>query len=579
MSDPDDLSGVTPLGEAPPAEPPDPGPPEGEGSPLARAAALPTNDVGNGQRFALHFGEDAMFVPRVGWHVWTGQVWQADPDALAVRARAQRLAELIAQEVPHLRLSRAEAQAVADRAGIGRRIAELEAGERDEAGEAELAELRRREAAVAALVKRVESRRSRHLAFALSTGNSNRIGNALLESQTALAVPVEALDAAPLDVNTPTGVLRFRRVTAEGMSPVADVTLVPHARAQRMTKMTAAPYDPDATCPLFDAFLERIQPDPEMRAFLARWFGLSMLARVEQKLAFFYGSGANGKSVLTELMEWLLGSYAATARIESLTGTNRRGGGDATPDLIPLIGARMVRTSEPDEGERLQEGLIKELTGGEPLLVRALHADFVKVVPVFTLTISGNHKPEIRGTDDGIWRRVLLVPFDEQIPEHERDPDLGAKLRAEAAGVLNWVIAGALDLIEAGLQTPARVADATAEYRADSDPLALFLVNCCVVTGDAGDALLSKDLVNGFNYWLLERGEGAWKPRTVSLRLKDKSRRWRHPETGRGFTDSRASLARYVGIRFTDAFDRRLRAAPVDRAGQSVPPAISPDPA
>lgn len=104
-----------------------------------------------------------------------------------------------------------------------------------------------------------------------------------------------------------------------------------------------------------------------------------MTGLIEQKFAFWYGSGANGKSVLIDLMAKMLGEYAATAKIESLTGRNRRSGGDATPDLVPLMGARMVRASEPEEGERLQEGVIKELTGGEPILVRALQKDFVEV--------------------------------------------------------------------------------------------------------------------------------------------------------------------------------------------------------
>ncbi|MBL3587804.1 hypothetical protein JMM61_21090, partial [Rhodovulum sulfidophilum] len=286
----------------------------------------------------------------------------------------------------------------------------------------------------------------------------------------------EDLDADPLTVNTLSGTLRFSTVAAEGMSPVAELRVQPeHLRGDLLSKIMPVAYDRTAKAPRWEAFLEEILPDATVRDFVQRWMGLSMTGIKMQRLAFFYGGGANGKSVLVDTIARVLGPYAATARIESLTGTNRRGGGDATPDLIPLMGARFVRTSEPDEGQRLQEGLIKELTGGEPLMIRALHSDFLEFSPYFKLTMSGNHKPEIRGTDDGIWRRVLLVPFDVQIPEERRDPELANKLWEEAPGILNWLIAGLTDFLEGGLRPPDRVLEATAEYREESDPVGAFL--------------------------------------------------------------------------------------------------------
>ncbi len=163
-----------------------------------------------------------------------------------------------------------------------------------------------------------------------------------------------------------------------------------------------------------------------------------------QKLAFFHGGGANGKSVLVDLMARMFGDYSASARIESLTGKNKKSGSDSQPDLMPLIAARFVRTSEPEDGERLQEGLVKALTGGEPMMIRALYSDFIIFRPIFKLTISGNHLPEIRGGDDGIWRRVMLVNFPVQIPEKKRIPkeELDEILWQERSGILNWLIQG-----------------------------------------------------------------------------------------------------------------------------------------
>jgi putative DNA primase/helicase len=418
----------------------------------------------------------------------------------------------------------------------------------------------------------VKDKVGQRLRHAKNAGNSGPLKNMLSEAGVNLTRTLDELDAAPFEVNTESGLLRFTvtRDPASGMGAVADLALVPHAREQLVTKMMPVVYDPAAPRPLFDAFMARIQPAAEMRDFLQRWFGLSMTAHTgEQKLAFLHGAGANGKSVLVDLMAKIIGDYAATAKIESLTGQNRRGGGDATPDLVPLMGARMVRASEPDEGERLQEGVIKELTGGEPILVRALHSDFVEVRPVFKLTISGNHKPEIRGTDDGIWRRVLLVPFDVQIPKEERDADLGAKLWEERSGILNWLIEGLLAYLEGGLQEPQAVLDATREFREESDPVGAFLTECAVMSGSETDFMTSRELIEAFNHWLAEKGETRWGGRTVSNHLSRKAGRWRHPDTGRVMEKGKSGVTGYRGVRLTDVyrarFDRRDQGTPSGR--------------
>lgn len=292
-----------------------------------------------------------------------------------------------------------------------------------------------------------------------------------------------------------------------------------------------------------------------------------MTGKIEQKLAFFYGQGANGKSVLVDVIARVLNSYAASAKIESLTGQSKRGGADATPDLIPLMGARMVRASEPEEGERFKEGMIKELTGGEAILVRALHSDFVEVNPEFKLTISGNHKPEIRGTDDGIWRRVMLVPFDVQIPvEERRDFDeFVSDLMTEGPGILNWLISGLLEYMEVGLDVPVSVLAATDEYRKDSDPVGAFLTENTVVNG-VDDFITASELIEGFKFWLIEQGDAPWGNRTVSNRLKDRADRWRHPTSGMTFTRGKQRVTGYRGIRLTDTFKKRFDARPSERS-------------
>lgn len=580
----DDLS-APPIDQAS-QQPPATGLPDGDDPIEAQGANFPENDTGNGQRFNLYFGDDAIMVPRVGWFLWDGKRWQQDHDMIAVRAKAQKVQDHIIAEIPHLGLESWQLAELEAEVSTRAALAPLEAMERDARTpeqQVEYEDLHQKLVWIGKIKERKSKMKSEHRNFAKTSGNNGRITAMLTESTVHLARDVDDLDCDPLTVNTESGVLRFTVVGggAEGFSKVSDVALEPHVREasvtgrnapQYITKMIPVEYDPDATCPGFDAFLERIQPNRDMRAFLQRWFGLSMTSLTgEQKFAFFYGDGANGKSVLVDLMSQMFGDYSATAKIESLTGRNRRGGGDATPDLVPLVGARMVRASEPEEGERLKEGMIKELTGGEPILVRQLHSDFVEVKPKFKLTISGNHKPDIRGTDDGIWRRVLLVPFDVKIPQAERNEKLGDELfERERSGILNWLVTGLLDYLEGGLQEPQQVLDATLEYRSESDPIGSYLKECCIVTGHPGDFTTARDLMDGFNLWLDLKGEGMWGSRRVSLKLKQLAGRYRDPATSKVYTAAKQRVTGYRGIRFQDMFRKDFDDAPRNAQGHPV---------
>lgn len=586
----DPFGAVSPIPDESPAPRPEPPRPEpdadAEAALLAAVQAcvgFPLNDCGNGQRFVRHFGERLMWVPRVGWFDWTGRVWKKDQDLIAVRKLAQQIGPLVARETSFIDVPPSKSNLVAKQDDIETELRRLSGKkDRNEADDARVAALKAERDEISQVLQLVQDLIGQRLRHAKSSGNSNSIGNMIIEGGIDLSLPVEDLDTGALDVNTETGVLRFSVEDLRGKDGgrYASVTLIPHdaagaddpapTKALRLTKMMPVAYDPEAEAPQFQAFMERIMPQAHMRRFLQRWFGLSMTGITrEQKLAFFYGMGANGKSVLVDLMAHILGAYASTAKIESLTGSNRRGGGDATPDLVPLIGARMVRSSEPDKGVQWQEGLIKELTGGEPILVRALHSDFVEVVPKFKLTISGNHKPDIRGTDDGIWRRLLIVPFDVQIPKEERDGDLINKLIAEAPGVLNWCVQGLLEYLEVGLQEPQEVLAATTTLRAESDPYGSFLEEACHVSGDPDDSLAAKDLVAAFHFWLADRGEGQFKDRTVALALKERSRRWRSPATGQKFNERKSmGTMRYDGIRLTDTFRHAFDNAPKDHRGR-----------
>lgn len=564
--------------------PPPPPPADDDGvdwDRVERAADLPLHDVGNGLRFDLHFGENARFVPNMGWHIWDETRWCFDPPAVkdmpggvATRKLTHKMSGLIARECVFLRPRDASDLHQRQRT-IADRLAELESvpvKERLPEARAEIDALKSERSGIEEVLARAQDRVAQRLRHAKQAGNTATLNNMLKEGGVNLAVTVDRLDADARKVNCLNGTLHFT-VTRHGKVRRAEMDFRPHDRADLITKRMEVAYDPEARAPTFQTFLNLIQPDPEMQGYLQRVFGLSMLAVIEQAIFFFHGDGANGKSVLVDLMHHMLCDYAAKAKIESLTGTNRRSGGDATPDLVPLIGARLVTTSEPDQGVSWQEGMIKEMTGGEPMLIRALQEGFVEILPYFKPIVSGNHKPEFRGTDDGIWRRVKIVEFPVQIPEADRRPkqEIDAELFAEASGVLNWLVEGALAYLEGGLMEPAAVTGSTSALREESDPYGAFLDEACEVTGEADHRLGAAELVNAFNYWLTARGEGQYKDRTIARAMKDRARRWRSRRTGKKFNPVKTGgRMAYDGLRFTPFFARDWDQAPKDTRGRAL---------
>lgn len=570
----------------PPPPPPEDSRGEGGGdgswNPIEEAAKEPLNDLGNGNRFVIHFGEDVLYVAQVGWHVWDGCRWLKDAEisrgvSPRVRRMTQQMSALIEKEIDFIQPSKRDRQLLAEQRDLRTRRIEIEATAGyadDETLLSELTQIAGRLRSIDGALKTHKTLIGRRLTHAKNAGNSGPMTNMAAEAQVMRSKTVDDLDQGALDVNTLSGVLRFRQLAphpGSGERPMATYELIPHHRDQLLTKVMPVDYDPKAECPKFDAFLKEIQPNIEIRRFLQRWFGLSMTGLEVQKLAFFHGSGANGKSVLVDLIARMLGDYSATAKIESLTGKNKKSGSDSQPDMIPLIGARMVRTSEPDEGERLQEALVKALTGGEEMMVRDLFSGMITFMPIFKLSISGNHLPEIRGGDDGIWRRVMLILFPIQIPEERRKPkkDMDAMLWEERSGILNWLIDGLIDFLEGGLQEPEEVRAATADYRKDSDPVGTFLADATVVSGYEGHFMTARELIDAFNFWIEERGETRWGNRTVSTRLKAKADSWRHPDGGKTFMPGKSGVTGYRGIRLADDFESRMRAASQDSAART----------
>jgi len=251
-----------------------------------------------------------------------------------------------------------------------------------------------------------------------------------------------------------------------------------------ITRQSNIIYRADAKCPQFIKFVTwAMSGDAEMVAFIQRFFGYCLTgSTVEQKFIFLCGIGANGKSTLMAILKELLADYSESADT-SLIMRQRSGGTDLNKlaMLAALRGARAVILSEVNDNERLDEAMVKTLTGGDQVTARFLHQAFFSYVPQFKLIGFGNSKPTIRETSHGIWRRFVLVMFRATCSEADKDPHLLDKLRAELPGILAWAVQGCLEWQRVGLSPPDAIKAATTEYRESEDTFALWLKSACPI--------------------------------------------------------------------------------------------------
>lgn len=262
--------------------------------------------------------------------------------------------------------------------------------------------------------------------------------------------------------------------------------LFEHEADRYMTKIVPVEYDPEAECPTWLTFLDTVfAGDEDLIRYIQKAVGYSLSGDTSEQCVFFlYGSGSNGKSTFLSTVRQICGDYAANVQPETIMVKPSSGGG-ANSDIARLKSARFVTSVEPNEGMRLNEGLIKQLSGEDPVTARKLYGDEFEFMPEFKLWMGTNHKPIIRGTDTGIWRRVHMIPFTVCIPDDKKDKQLPGKLRRELPGILAWAVRGyQLYKQDKGLKMPAAVYQAVAEYRHEMDSISQFLEECTEPGGD-----------------------------------------------------------------------------------------------
>jgi putative DNA primase/helicase len=258
-----------------------------------------------------------------------------------------------------------------------------------------------------------------------------------------------------------------------------------------------------------------------MRLYLQRLVGYTLTGTTQEHvLVFHYGStGSNGKSTFLAALRTLMGDYGCSAP-RSLLFEPKNGAEPHPTELARLYGKRLATCAEVPENAELAEAKVKDLTGGDVLSVRRMNENFWDLVPSHTLHAAGNHKPIIRGTDGGIWRRIKLVPWLNQVAEADKDHDLKTKLEREQPGILAWAVRGCLEWQRTGLDEPTDVTDAGLEYRSESDVLGAFFDGQCVFEADA--RFSCKYLRKAYETWCEDLGHRSVGARILGRRLREK---------------------------------------------------------
>jgi len=390
-----------------------------EYSPNALLNPAQFNDAGNADRLVEIYGERIRYVEGLGWLVWDGKVWKPEQEGSA------SVLEMISVAHAHFWEDYNE-KVKAEATGVKALYA--------------------------------------HAQYSLSYKGITNAMN-LLKSRHQIRLTADDLDSHRHLLCVKNGVVDLR----SGM-------LYAHDPKLHMTRLIDIEFKIDAQAPRWTQFLDEVMPDmPDMPPFLQRLIGYGLTGETsEHCLAIHYGRGSNGKSIFLDTLRGVFGAVSSVTDWSSFE-RKRDGAGAARPDLVRLRGARFVTVNEADARASIDEAQIKRMASGDMITARALYQSEVEYYPQFLLQMATNAKPDIRGADEGIWRRVKLIPWIRFFEPHERDHSLADTLLQEAEGILAWAVRGAAEWYATGLQEPQRVRSATQEYRESSDVLGGFI--------------------------------------------------------------------------------------------------------
>ncbi|QXO14572.1 DNA primase/helicase [Arthrobacter phage Kaylissa] len=455
-------------------------------------------------------GSGVRYTEEVGFYLLEDGVWRKD-ERQAVRTHAQSVADLVRDLA---------------------RTASIEAT-RDGASDAD------------------KKRAGRLNKYAAHVQTSNGLNFMLRELQAVHGVPASVgdFDQHPDLLAVRNGVIDLR--TGE---------LRPHDPALLLTRRIDFDYDPDAKAPRWEAFLDEVFPAyPELPAYMRRLVGYGITGHTtEQCFAVLWGTGANGKSVYTDTLTEVFRELTSTTPFSTFED---RASGGIPNDLAALKGARLVMASEGEQGRPMAESVLKRVTGRDLIAARFMRKEFFEFRPQFLLNLATNFKPSFKGQDEGLWRRVKLIPWERYFAPHERDHRLGDKLLAEREGILTWAVRGAMEWYKGGLQDPDIIRSSTKEYRETSDALAGFLPGVFIQDSEAG-RVEGKVLFDEYLKWADEENLPAkerWTRRTFFGALEERGLTKRKTMNGVAFDGIRRA-------RRTDAVPEHVEPDKSERA-------------
>lgn len=407
------------------------------------------------ERFVTAYANRLLYVHGIGWHYWSGTHWTEDKDGL-----------------------------------VRRRLVSLYKEIRHEA--ADIAEPKRRDALLSD-VKRCES-----------AGGVTGVLE-LARHMKPMTVAAEQINANPNLFNATNGTLNLETGKLQAHNP-----------SHMITKCAGTSIDPDAHADLFHDFLTDVLPDEDVRSYLQRVLGLAMLGMVrEHVMPILTGTGGNGKSVLVDAALAAFGDYGLTVDPKLIVKTRHE---RHATFLADLHGARLVVTSETDEGDVLAAATVKRLTGGDKIRANRMRENPFEFTPSHSLLYVTNFRPKVNGDDKAMWRRLSIVPFD--VVVEEPDVKLPEKIRAQLPAVLAWIYQGWLDYQRDGLNPPAAVLDRTESYRTENDPLGQFIDDQCVIGEYA--RVKASDLYQAWQQWTFTNGVAQITLKEFGTRVSDR---------------------------------------------------------